>query len=81
MIIRFLVKVVDPDDKSPATAGFGYTQLVSEPFLGGGLFTATSDILVSSSGPVPILIVTAVLFFFWLGLGNLPFRPAARRMI
>ncbi|WP_053360656.1 sodium/glutamate symporter [Bacillus sp. FJAT-27251] len=64
-----LVKVVDPDDKSPATDGFGYTQLVFEPFLGGGLFTAASVILVSSFGPVPILIFTAVLFFFWLCLG------------
>ncbi|WP_156183072.1 hypothetical protein [Mesobacillus campisalis] len=40
-----------------------------EPFLGGGLFTATSVILVSSFGSVPILIFTATLFFFWLGLG------------
>jgi glutamate:Na+ symporter, ESS family len=64
-----LIKIVDPDDKSPAMDGFGYTQLVFEPFLGGGLFTATSIILVSSFGPVPMLIFTSVLFLFWLGLG------------
>src|SRR5699024_7230829 len=37
-----LMRVVDPDNKSPAFESFGYKQLVYEPFLGGGLVTALS---------------------------------------
>jgi hypothetical protein len=50
-------------------AGFGYTQLLFVPFLGSALFTAVSIIQVATLGPVQVLIFTAVLLVFMLGLG------------
>src|SRR5699024_919026 len=37
-----LMRVADPEMKTPAYEAFGYKQLVFEPFLGGGLVTALS---------------------------------------
>lgn len=56
-----LIRVADPELKSPATEGFGYKQLVFEPFLGGGLVTAFSAPLVFMWGPWPFLIFSSVM--------------------
>lgn len=64
-----LIKIADPDEKSPALDGFGYTQLFFEPILGGGLFTAASITLIAGFGPIPVLIFTGILFIFWISLG------------
>ncbi|MFD1172126.1 sodium/glutamate symporter [Oceanobacillus picturae] len=56
-----LMRVADPDGKSPAFEGFGYKQLVYEPFLGGGLVTALSVPLIFQFGPIPFLIVSLVM--------------------
>ncbi|GAA0380527.1 sodium/glutamate symporter [Bacillus horti] len=68
-----LLKVTDPKEKTPATEGFGYKQLMFEPILGGGLFTAFSLPLIFQFGPIPILILTTMLLFGWLLLGLLYF--------
>lgn len=56
-----LMRVADPEMKSPAVEGFGYKQLVFEPFLGGGLVTALSAPLVFMWGPWPFLIFSVVM--------------------
>ncbi|MCW4352623.1 sodium:glutamate symporter [Hoyosella sp. YIM 151337] len=45
-----LLRVADPDLKTPAYPAFGYKQLVLEPFFGGGLITAGSIPLIMSFG-------------------------------
>ena len=35
-----LLRTVDPENKTPAAMSFGYKQLLHEPFMGGGLWTA-----------------------------------------
>ncbi|WP_020008526.1 sodium/glutamate symporter [Salinicoccus albus] len=68
-----LMRVADPEMKSPAVEGFGYKQLVFEPFLGGGLVTALSAPLVFMFGPVPFLIFASVMLLIGLLTGLLYF--------
>ena len=56
-----LMRVADPDNKTPALESFGYKQLLFELFVGGGLFTAASVPLVFQFGPVPVMILSFVL--------------------
>lgn len=64
-----LMKIADPDNRSPALEGFGYKQLLFEPVVGGGVFTAASVPLIFHFGPMPLLILTAIIMSFWLLLG------------
>ncbi|MPM38964.1 hypothetical protein SDC9_85595 [bioreactor metagenome] len=68
-----LMKIADPDNRSPALESFGYKQLMFEPIVGGGLFTATSVPLIHNFGPAPVLILTAIIMLFWIGMGLLYF--------
>ncbi|SEH49937.1 glutamate:Na+ symporter, ESS family [Halobacillus karajensis] len=65
-----LMRVVDPDNESPAFEAFGYKQLFYEPFLGGGFVTALSVPFIAQFGPWPTLIIalamTALGIFFGL---------------
>ncbi|MCG5540579.1 MULTISPECIES: sodium/glutamate symporter [unclassified Halorhodospira] len=85
-----LMRMADPNNRSGALESFGYKQLLFEPIVGGGLFTAASVPLIYQFGPVPVLILAAVVTTAWLALGFLYFgrmvpdggrgrlRPAAR---
>ncbi|MFI2857282.1 sodium/glutamate symporter [Paenibacillus sp. JSM ZJ436] len=64
-----LLQMVDPEKKTPAFDSFGYKQVIFEPFLGGGLFTAASMPLIAAFGPVPVLISAALLMVIWGALG------------
>jgi ESS family glutamate:Na+ symporter len=64
-----LIKIVDPKGSSPALEAFGYKQLLFEPLLGGGLFTAVSVPLVHAFGLPIMLGVTGVLLLFWIAVG------------
>jgi glutamate:Na+ symporter, ESS family len=64
-----LLRVADPADRSPVLGAFGYKQLLFEPIVGGGLFTAASVPLVASFGGWPVLAFVAVLMVGWLILG------------
>ncbi|TYS15408.1 sodium:glutamate symporter [Rossellomorea vietnamensis] len=68
-----LLQIVDPERKTPAFDSFGYKQLLFEPVMGGGLFTAASLPLIVQFGAVPMLILTSVLFVVWLLIGLLHF--------
>lgn len=64
-----LMRIVDPEGKSPAFAAFGYKQLVFEPFFGGGLITAIVTPFIFKFGPWPVFITMTVLFLFALLTG------------
>ena len=66
-----LMRIVDPEGKSPAFEAFGYKQLVFEPFFGGGLITALSVPIIFQFGPYPLLIAMTVLFAASLAWGLL----------
>src|SRR5690625_4239801 len=68
-----LMRVVDPENDSPAFESFGYKQLVFEPFLGGGFVTALSLPLIYKFGPVPFLLISVVMCLLGLLSGLLYF--------
>lgn len=57
-----LMRIADPDGRTPAFEAFGYKQLIFEPFFGGGLLTAAAMPVIAAFGPWPWTIVMAVLF-------------------
>jgi ESS family glutamate:Na+ symporter len=71
-----LMRIADPSNRSGGLEAFGYKQLLFEPVVGGGLFTAASVPLIAQLGAVPVLIGTFVLMVFWLVLGLRVFGPA-----
>ena len=60
-----LLRTVDPESKTEATAAFGYKQLLHEPFMGGGIVTALALTLVFTIGWVPVFVASAVFCVFW----------------
>jgi ESS family glutamate:Na+ symporter len=64
-----LMRIADSDNKTPAMSSFGYKQLLFEPVVGGGLFTAMSVPLIFQFGAYPILILSAVLMLGWASVG------------
>lgn len=68
-----LMRVADPEMKSPATEGFGYKQLVFEPFLGGGLVTALAAPLIFMFGPWSFFIFSSIMLLIGILAGLLYF--------
>ncbi len=68
-----LMKSADKDNKSHAVERFGYKQLLFEPVVGGGLFTAASMIIIAQFGLSFLLILSSGILIFWLVLGYLSF--------
>ena len=60
-----LLRTVDPESKTPAAMSFGYKQLLHEPFMGGGLWTAAALSLVYRFGWLPVLGFAAVMLLMW----------------
>src|SRR5699024_3492254 len=56
-----LMRVVEPDNESPAFESFGDKQLDFEPFLGGGLVTALSVPIIYEFRAVPFLVFSIVM--------------------
>jgi glutamate:Na+ symporter, ESS family len=71
-----LIRMADPQNKTGALESFGYKQLLTEPFVGGGLFTAASIPLIVAFGAGSILALVTALLGIWLGVGFLLFRRA-----
>ncbi|GAB4072872.1 sodium/glutamate symporter [Barrientosiimonas marina] len=68
-----LMRVVDPENDSPAFESFGYKQLIFEPLLGGGLVTSLSVPLIFEFGPILFLIISAIMCLLGLLVGLLYF--------
>ncbi len=64
-----LLRMVDPDNRSGAFESFAYKQLLFEPIVGGGIFTAAAPPLIAKFGPIPILLLTSLILAFWLVFG------------
>jgi len=68
-----LIRMCDPENRTGAMHSFGYKQLLFEPVVGGGLFTAASLPLIAQFGPVAVLIFTSVIMLGWLLFGYFRF--------
>ena len=62
-----LLRTVDPESKTDAAAAFGYKQLLHEPIMGGGLWTAFALTLVFTIGYLPVFLISLVVLLLWLG--------------
>ena len=60
-----LLRTVDPENKTEAAATFGYKQLIHEPIMGGGLWTALALTLVFTIGLIPVLLISIVMLIIW----------------
>ncbi|MHA6799949.1 sodium/glutamate symporter [Bounagaea algeriensis] len=68
-----LMRIADPELRTPAYPAFGYKQLILEPFFGGGLVTAAAIPLVVQFGAVPMLLVMLALLVLSIASGLLYF--------
>lgn len=64
-----LMRMADPTNESGALESFGYKQLLFEPIVGGGLFTAASMPLIAQLGAPAVLGLTGGITVFWLVFG------------
>ncbi|WP_148864346.1 sodium/glutamate symporter [Marinobacter fonticola] len=64
-----LMKIADPENKTPAYEAFGYKQMVFEPFFGGGLITGIAVPVIYNFGPWPLFGVMLVLVVVGVGSG------------
>lgn len=62
-------RLIDPPNKSGSRESFAYKQLVFEPFMGGGIITATSLVVIAELGLGFALVSAIIIFLFWLILG------------
>ena len=60
-----LLRTVDPENKTVAASSFGYKQLIHEPFMGGGLWTALALPLVFTIGWLPVWIFSCIMLAVW----------------
>jgi glutamate:Na+ symporter, ESS family len=60
-----LLRVVDPEYKTPAAEAFACKQLMHEPFMGGGLWTGMAIPLVIAIGPLPVFAIACAAIAFW----------------
>lgn len=60
-----LLRTVDPENRTEAAASFGYKQLIHEPIMGGGLWTAFALTLVFTIGWLPVWIISCVMLAIW----------------
>lgn len=60
-----LLRTVDPENKTVAAESFGYKQLLHEPFMGGGLWTALALTLVFNIGWFKLFLISCAALVFW----------------
>ena len=60
-----LLRVVDPDYKTPAAEAFACKQLLHEPFMGGGLWTGMAIPLIAAVGAAPVFGIAVAAVVIW----------------
>lgn len=60
-----LLRTVDPENRTPAAMSFGYKQLLHEPFMGGGIWTALALTLVFEMGWIPVFLFSLLMLVVW----------------
>ena len=63
-----LLRTVDPENKTPAAMSFGYKQLLHEPFMGGGLWTALALTLVFQVGWLKVFWISLAMLSVWIAI-------------
>lgn len=61
-----LLRTVDPDSRTCAAASFGYKQLLHEPIMGGGMWTALAFTMVVDIGWFKVFAISVVMLAVWI---------------
>ena len=61
-----LLRVVDPDYETPAAEAFACKQLLHEPIMGGGLWTAMAIPFIAIYGPTKVFLIATTAVTLWL---------------
>lgn len=61
-----LLRTVDPENRTPAAMSFGYKQLLHEPIMGGGIWTALALTLVYEWGWFKVFVLSSAMLILWL---------------
>eukprot|EP00049_Salpingoeca_infusionum_P015547 m.304136 g.304136 ORF g.304136 m.304136 type:complete len:508 (-) comp15895_c0_seq6:300-1823(-) len=69
-----LLRMVDPENQTVALSAFSYKQLLHEPIVGGGLWTAAVLPFIAAAGIWPVVGVSFGVMAFWLVLYFTYFR-------
>lgn len=69
-----LLRAADPESKTCATQAFGYKQLLHEPIMGGGLWTALALTLLYKLGWAIMLGISATALLIWIAAAILFMR-------
>lgn len=70
-----LLRIVDPQSRTPVPQAFSYKQLIHSMFMGGGIWTSLSLPLLNSLGIWPMVGITGAVFLGWILVWALWFRP------
>lgn len=62
-------RLADPSNKARAKEVFAYKQLAFEPFMGGGIVTVASVIVIYEFGLLTAFLISFVCFILWLVVG------------
>lgn len=73
-----LLRSVDPESKTCAAQAFGYKQLLHEPFMGGGLWTATALTLLFQFGWKIMLCISSGAMLVWIVIAVILCRKNGR---
>lgn len=60
-----LLRMVDPESKTPVPADFAFKQLLHSPFMGGGIWTAMAVPLTHVVGVWPMFIIVLIVLAGW----------------
>ena len=60
-----LLRTVDPENRTSAAMSFGYKQLLHEPFMGGGIWTALAFTLVYEIGWLNVWLISVGMLALW----------------
>lgn len=64
-----LNRLSDPPNKARAREIFGYKQLIFEMFMGGGIITAISAVVIFQLGSITALIISSIFLVIWIFIG------------
>lgn len=63
-----LLRMTDPEKDTPVWNAFGYKQMMTEPFMGGGLWTTVSLQILATSGVWSVFGIAFAFLCFWTGM-------------
>ena len=75
-----LLRMVDPDKDTTAWRAFSYKQMMTEPFMGGGIWTTVSLPLLATIGVWGVFGISAAFVSFWFAMYFFYFRGVYARM-